>query len=80
MSDKVGPFAVNGHLFYRVLHGSVITCECMGEPYVSAVVAAHGAEIARLRAVLQEIADAEPSYDYDAAVLLSNLARIALKT
>lgn len=35
-----GASVVNGHLFFKLLDGSTISCNCIGEPYASRVVAA----------------------------------------
>ncbi len=36
----LGPSVVQGKLFYRMLDGSTVTCNCIGEPYASRIVAA----------------------------------------
>ena len=33
-----GPSVVQGKLFFRLLDGSSISCECIGEPYASKIV------------------------------------------
>lgn len=41
MSDnrRVGPNVVDGRLFFKMHDGSTISCECIGEPYASQIVA-----------------------------------------
>lgn len=36
---RVGPHVVDGHLFFRMNDGSAISCNCIGEPYASQIVA-----------------------------------------
>lgn len=33
-----GPYVVGGKLFFKMLDGSSISCQCIGEPYASQVV------------------------------------------
>ena len=32
-----GVYVVNGHLFFRLRDGSVVSCNCVGEPYASQI-------------------------------------------
>jgi hypothetical protein len=36
---SIGPYVVDGHLFFQMLDGSSISCECIGEPYALQIVA-----------------------------------------
>ena len=37
--SKIGPKVISGTLFFTLLDGSTITCECIGEPYASEITA-----------------------------------------
>jgi hypothetical protein len=32
-----GAYVVNGHLFFRLRDGSVVRCNCIGEPYATQI-------------------------------------------
>jgi len=39
IQDKThGPHVIDGKLFFKLLDGSTISCECIGEPYVTEIV------------------------------------------
>ena len=40
MRNNPGPYVVAGKLFFRLLDGSTICCECIAEPYASKIVEA----------------------------------------
>lgn len=53
-----GPFVINGTLFFKLLDGSTITCECIKEPFASQVVAACRGELTQSE--LKRLLDYDP--------------------
>ena len=42
VTTKIGPFNIDGKLFYAFPDGSSLTCECLGEPFVSKIIDLYG--------------------------------------
>lgn len=55
---RVGASVVNGRLFFKLLDGSVISCECIKEPYASQIVAACHGELTQQQ--VRSLLDYEP--------------------
>lgn len=40
-NNAMGPHVVQGRLFYKLLDGSILSCECIADPYASQIVETH---------------------------------------